>query len=799
MEISRHAMQQSALDLLSLARTSSSLRKATRLVGRTEISKHTILPEPGRHLASPERRSPLLQSAVHIMPPLDFPVRGKPGFNSAQLNALPRCFRVHIRPPGCHESIHEYSSSLIIRDVRPRHVEFFDLLEHPIKVTEIKTTKPIPWLPNPGKGDGRTCDDDLIPCLGIQAISLGEIRIVLMQTYLESTFYLLDAQGQPFLTYPLGAMPEIAAAFDYDNAGGGTCDSDQGCRRLCRGPAWLSLNRYDWKALRLPKQEQGGIDPGIFFYHLRHGPARVHWVLITTRSSGDTSESVSSGLIDLASLASSHRERMSLSWRDFGIEILDCAGFILQIHWTEADEIVQILHTPLHSLSNRVPSFAHARIRTSLNHLSTPQEMSQPERDRLRPPSRHHFCISKDALQLISVFPAPGDCHTSILTVHKRTHIDEPWDPCSVRSMAVGPYGCILGITNNRLILTNTVERTVKVFWLQSGEPVADEAFQLLADDGIPRISSILEDEVDGEPAFRVSLAGGLVLLTSEGGLVSGDIVVVRNDGAQYARALDLSQVVHRREKSGHDNLHRHRTSGRQMITVHNDEPLVWHDDRRGGNRLDVQLNDYASRSPSQPVVMTTCKRNDDYSIFSRVAEQVLLIAPGSQSMQYFDVSFNLANCVPFAEGPRHVFSIGRDTLVDFFDPDELVEVLVDSGTDAAYIVPQQQATVVLGRWSGYGRGVRICHPHASSLLFPTSTFAGQRREWYAVAGLTRPVETESTTTTDGYLLHKVLQDSMPDTQDVEWQHIRLFPNWLVDDTGAVYIAGVKRLLAFLA
>ncbi len=173
MIISEHLVQQSALDLLSFARTSSSLRKAARLIGRREISKDAILPSPGRHFIPEEeqcRCSRFLQTAVQEMEELDFPVRGIPGNGRGQLPNLPRCFWAKKHTPNPRESPYEYTSSLLIRDMCPLSVELFDILEHPPKLIEVTFSKPIPWLPFSDRST-RTCNEDLLPCLQLQAIS----------------------------------------------------------------------------------------------------------------------------------------------------------------------------------------------------------------------------------------------------------------------------------------------------------------------------------------------------------------------------------------------------------------------------------------------------------------------------------------------------------------------------------------------------------------------------------------------------------------------------------------------------
>ncbi len=102
LEVAQYVMHQCSMDLLSLGRTASSLRKAARLVGRSEISKYALLFNPGDRMAPfdlQESPSPLLQSTVQALPYLDFPAEEIPGSSQARLDKLPRCFRTRKQLP----------------------------------------------------------------------------------------------------------------------------------------------------------------------------------------------------------------------------------------------------------------------------------------------------------------------------------------------------------------------------------------------------------------------------------------------------------------------------------------------------------------------------------------------------------------------------------------------------------------------------------------------------------------------------------------------------------------------------
>ncbi len=91
-----------------------------------------------------------------------------------------------------------------------------------------------------------------------------------------------------------------------------------------------------------------------------------------------------------------------------------------------------------------------------------------------------------------------------------------------------------------------------------------------------------------------------------------------------------------------------------------------------------------------------------------------------------------------------------------------------------------------------------VRRPIRAVALFPTWAFDSGQRKWYAV-DLDLPLASiDEYENDDECGLHNILSESVPAAAHVEWEGIRLFPNWLVNDVGAVYIGGVKRLLAFL-
>ncbi len=521
-----------------------------------------------------------------------------------------------------------------------------------------------------------------------------------------------------------------------------------------------------------------------------------------------------SGRIDLAQLSGSDPKRMASLAGTFDIEVLN-PDSVVQMHWTEAWEgncDAVMVHMPLDAFSGssttgRGRKIACTRLRTSLKRLGA---------------TKDHFCLSDNGLKLFSVLPCPRYRHASILRIHERIACDQPWNARSAQ-VRVGGYGRILGICNGCLILVNQLERTVQVVPLASPAFRAQQTFRLLTDDQMAAVSSALQ--VD-EPDLQFCLAGGMVFLIGDRGFVSGDSVAIPANG-KGPRFVDLLRVARGMQtpvKSGKRKRLSFVNALHEPASITEDDATwLWFGDDPDPHEVCVRLTDFDSgllSTHTQPLVMTASPKDDflepnyDEDDFDdRDTRHVLVIYPEDHRVELFDTY--PAGYVHFAAGPRDMLRINGQVIIAFQDVERFVQVFVDSGSGAAYRLPVGAVTVILGRWSNYLHASKPTCSRVRWILFPTSAFADGRREWYAVQAKERSADWSSSASAarDESVLYKVLATSMPrgvydegyftgstpNGVHVEWEQLRLFPNWLVDHHGAIYIGGLKRLLAFLA
>ncbi len=615
----------------------------------------------------------------------------------------------------------------------------FDILHYPPKSIEFHFCKPIPWLPFAEKLT-RTCSEDLMPCIHLQAVSLYDIRIVLAQTLSERTFHIIDAVGRPILAHPLGALPAMSAELMQVDAKSRTCDAEDGCRRLCRGPAWKCLDEYDWYAVRLPKREHDAVDAGILFYHLRTGSTRLEWALLRTRPDSDSCESISSGRVDLACLTSSVPDCMALLTKSFSIEVLHPrrkgGDFVLQMHWVETtgspeDCEVLAVHVSLgaftRSGTSNQPPVACARIRTSRRELDT-QYPNPPPSSLLRasanfcsstkaallPSPQDHIRLSNDGLRLFSLFANVEPAHTNILTIHKRAHRDAPWDARSIQRIRVGAYRVILSLDDRNLIIGSYAEFSAHVIDVVSPVLKADHAYDLLSEDMFAIAATTLEEHV---PSVRLGFDShdGLTMITTTGSFLCGECLVV-SAGRELPRLVDLSQVACEavdRKADGlecRDDSLASYTTCRFLSGTEEDDTLLWLcttdplDLDNVVDRDEMLVNDYGNIDRSRPLIFTTCFRSDvrEQGVRETRANNLLVIHQYSQKVHSIDLSTEADCPVPFAGGLRHLLAADGQVLAEFMHFDGSVgdTVLIDTGTEATYVIPMN-ASVVLGRWSG--------------------------------------------------------------------------------------------------
>ncbi len=430
-EIATQVAQQSGLDLLSFSRVSAECRRAARHAGRADLIKYAIEVGTKSDLPPSEqlRVSPLLQSCIQPLPSLDFPIKELDmNMNEWHLSALPRCFR-HRRRASCgQESAWEFTSSLLVRDLGPQSVQMWDLLEYPVKLLEIHFAHPIPRYIDCFENCKHRKEEDLWPCMQLQAISLGDVRIVLAQTPAERTFHVLDAFGSAFLSYTLDPLPAILQnLLEVDDDF--PCEGGADCRGWCQGgPEWGNLDYCDWNAARLVRHRPNDKDHGVVFSYLQPNSTRLDWMVLLTPVDINSSVTVRSGQLDLASLGLSDGLDTKLLGSTFRLEALcfadDQAGWVLQLHWMQqenhdSDKVytANLVHLTLSALlhsarrQGNLPRVATARLRTSLEEIDSTSE---------------HFRLSRDALKLFSVLPSPGDHKSAVLRLHTRATSNSP-------------------------------------------------------------------------------------------------------------------------------------------------------------------------------------------------------------------------------------------------------------------------------------------------------------------------------------------------------------------------------------
>ncbi len=160
---------------------------------------------------------------------------------------------------------------------------------------------------------------------------------------------------------------------------------------------------------------------------------------------------------------------------------------------------------------------------------------------------------------------------------------------------------------------------------------------------------------------------------------------------------------------------------------------------------------------------------------------------PKSHKVQTVHCSASTAGQVSLTQGPEHIYFLGGQVLLDFYEHDAGQVVLIDADAGTALMTSLKNTAFIWGRWSNY---------YAPSLLFPSSEVKGSRRRWYAVKTEISQSEDRERFNLAQILLERPRHE--PDRTDLNSDHLRLLPNWLHNEDRGVYIGGVKRLLTFL-
>ncbi len=552
-EIARHVAQQSGLDLLALSRTSLSLRKAARRVGRAALQKYAIFPDQTGTFPSREssKTSPMLQSCMQPLPELDFPVAKWPSDRPCGLtdeDANKRSIIPHRfcgRDQSDRNSWYELDCELFIRNIRHRSIELWDVHDYPPKVVKLQFAKSVPRAPSVyscrrydaawhAKSDPR-------PGVHVQVISMDDIRVVLARTLAEQTFHLIDAHGQPYLSWTLKSSSST------DSTPRCLTQRPSECIGLCGSSEWVNFQSPGWHAVPLPRRRQDDPLPGIFFYHI-HSNTLMDWSLLLARPDWRSSETVSAGTLDLGSLTSAEAPRRIAT--HFSVDVVaptDDGGFIAQISWRVEQQAlpkgrdhphdVRLVHCRLQLIQNgfrsaqdALPRLASASIATSL-----PLWPALSEQDYVR--------LSKDGLQLYVLLPSLDDRGISMLSIFQRATIDETWRADATVQIQTGSHSRILGSYDQWLVIIDKRARSMQV--LRVGWPVSHKlhTFHLWSQGPRVKKKSLKTDEQDKKDDVSIFLRAGRVVLTSGNGIVRG-IVELNTDDEPYM--VDLDQLVGR-------------------------------------------------------------------------------------------------------------------------------------------------------------------------------------------------------------------------------------------------------------
>ncbi len=787
------------------------------------------------------------------------------------------------------------SSSLFLRDIHHQSIELWDVQEHPPRKTQLHFARPIirtskrpQWITSRYPLD---CKErgwkELMPCLCLQAITLGQTRVVLAQTLAERTFHVIDEYGQPYLTHNVGVAQSTVSVrpiarecrcdwcdeYEYGyprflappasivesrhqsyilNPSG--CGHE--CKGLCQVPEWVDLKvTHTWKALRLPRRRESDADPGIFFYYVRDQklpddcmPDRrtvLEWALLLARSDRDSSDTMTSGEIDLASLTASHSSQAVLPRRleDLDLRMLsppsDDDDYIVQVFWRETEAAASpdgpvtrkydvLVHMPLDAL---VSGEGQTHSQAAIARLESSWRWGLKNEETFR--------LSSDGLRLFALTPSPepeGEEAFVALSIYARGMASQTWSTQPLIKRKLDPHQRIVGVFDHWLIIGRDEDGSVNLLSMSS--PCGElQKFELRAEHFIDEHA----DRYGCRSNMLSLLAGGWVVLRWGDDLLTGMIDLTAPQGPAL---VDLDEVI------------------RKCVAMHgplpDSRPLAsdydWDDDRlrraheRAKRRFKLLCHGDIALNPSQvslypdeprepsramPLILFVCSSqalisnaqtwhdNLDWPITH--PQFVLLLHPGSGAVE------SVRCCSPSDLFLPHGFTFQiatydrRQVLLDATHEDSIFQMLIDfDAARACPLDPFEHQALVLGRWTNDNAKQLLVHsPRPVDPQRP-------KRRWFFLSN--QDLDPPKVTTEDaeaqkeqdekddddgGWAYNRYIKKSLPDeifcalqvrndfsndprVSEGLFKRVRLVPNWLLCGPSALYIGGLQRLLSFL-
>ncbi len=785
----------------------------------------------------------------------------------------------------------DVSSSLFLRDIYQQSIELWDVQEHPPRKIKLDFARPILRATErrsyfdeapPLSCTESTASPEPIPCLCLQTITLGQTRVVLAQTLAERTFHVIDQYGQPYLTHNVGAaqLPRsrsrrrnsrrasknVPAAPVIEDRHQKYIVNPSGCGKRCEGRCqrleWVDLKiTRNWKALRLPRRRESDTDPGIFFYYVRDEELPddcmsdrhtvLEWALLLARPDRNSSDTMTSGEIDLASFTASHPSPPMLPRRlnDLDLQVLsdpsDGGGHILQIYWQERRALAMygwygenfgtLVHIPLDSLNN---SAEEARSQAATDPFNTPEW-------RLR--GIQSFRLSNDALRLFTIEEIPNDDpevpEEFAVLVYERRTARESWPSEPLVQRNVGVHRRIIGVFDDWLIMAD--DWSVSVNLLRMTSPYRElQKFQLHGEEFEHKSDPYDVDRPKRPDHTWVLLAGGWIVLRADENIVKAILHLSAPAGPAF---VDVDQIIRtclathglpNCEPSPSDShfeaerkTRKKRSHGQMRFRL-----ICYGDIDPNPPQAKLCPDEPRKSAHSEPLVLFVCSelsirgstREEDEEFGDTIEHEqyVLLLHPGSAAIEsvrycadddlifFCDQGFLLQAAT---RGRRRLF-------LDQTDEVSVRQLLVDFDTARVYPQePLEHRAVVLGRWTNDNAKQMLVHsPHALDPQKPN-------RRWFLL--WYEDMDPPEITTDDAHIQDSdEEEDSMSQSEMLadggdwtrefykeslpyeiyralelyengrEYHHnrIRLLPNWLLCGPRTLYIGGLQRLLAFL-
>ncbi len=691
-KIADDVAQQSGLDLLAFSRTSSSLRRAARIAGRADLKENACT--LGSYSTPYETlpRSRLLDTCIRKMPNLEFPVldesKPEPPKTVLLLN-----FKTKDR-----EATYNLNSSLFLREVHQQSVELWDLQDHTPRQVELPFARRIirstRWTDEmfSSELDG---DQDAYPCLQLQTMSLGHLRVVLAQTFSERTFHLIDPLGRPYLAHNVSTHTEepMPAPTKHDRKEAKRAAESDG--RAVVHENWSTFRKSRWKAAHLPRGRKDDAEPGILFYHVPLHSKVLEWALLLPSPDARSSEVMSSGKLNLAWLTSS--DRLPTDEDKLKLEALEPAADegapIIQLTWetgtgAEGDlssRKVQMVHFCPKDMPALASGQESARSRVTCGLI--PTRGLSPDGQPL---------LSKDRLRLFALFPssdtaASNTAPSKTLRTYTRYDRDGSWPERYEETEIDGQYW-VLGTFDDWLVMADRKEGSVKALRMSpAGDKVQTFHLVKTGRDG-PRGPS----HKPFHYAHAMHLTDGRVVLASDG-LVGGILDLTTDGGPVLLEPAELIARCLARHSAKADNAKKSSSNNGQ---AHRESRLYWHGDadpNPGDERICVESAKEGS-SP-KPLILFVCSDELTGSV-SSYEQYALLLHPRSGKIESVRHDFGSRLRDPcFSNAPEFKTATKRQVIVDDWDRSDN-QVLIDFELGQAATVYGRRLVPVLGRWT---------------------------------------------------------------------------------------------------